>query len=72
MTMRRVYPLPRRGRVGVGASGAHLAIALCMPQAPIPAFPQRGKEKARRDEAGRTTVRRRVCSLPQQAKEPQP
>ncbi len=41
---RRVFSLPRWGRVGVGADRAGLGHGA----APIPAFPQRGKEPARR------------------------
>ena len=40
--------LPFRGRAGVGAFPAPCASwALCAPHAPIPTFPQRGKEEFR-------------------------
>ncbi|VTY36474.1 Uncharacterised protein [Xylophilus ampelinus] len=44
MTAARIHSLPRWGRAGVGARGGRSAAPLSRAAAPIPTFPQWGKE----------------------------
>jgi hypothetical protein len=45
MTYSTYFSLPLWGRAGVGARGLRYGAALRVPSAPIPTFPQGGKEQ---------------------------
>jgi hypothetical protein len=47
MTIAMNFSLARWGRAGVGADGLRTLAASPTPPAPIPTFPQRGKEQNR-------------------------